>query len=116
MPPRRHGILRSIRSLPVRQSRLESWAPRYYRITVPTITFKVTPQEAARIRRMARREGLTVSEFLRRRAVEALPVAGEGGEYRIEPSKVTGLPVMHAPGGSTPVSSEQVHALLADFP
>ena len=83
---------------------------------MPTITFKVTAQEAARIRRMARREGLTVSDFLRRRAVQTAPTAGEAGDYHVETSTVTGLPVMHAPKEVPAVSSEQVRALLADFP
>ena len=88
---------------------------RYYRNTMPTLTFKVTLQEAARIRRMAHREGLTVSEFLRRRAVEVLPDAGDGGAYHIEISAVTGLPVMHVHSETPSVSSEQVRALLATF-
>lgn len=80
------------------------------------LSFKVTPEEAARIRRLARRERLTVSEFLRRRATrEAVPTGGAGG-YRIETSRVTGLPVVRAPRGAPQVTSEQVKALLADFP
>jgi hypothetical protein len=81
---------------------------------MPTLTFKVTPDEAARIRELARRESLTVSEFLRRRAVSA--GAESPGEYRIGRDPLTGLPVMEAPPGVGPVTSEQVKALLADFP
>ena len=87
----------------------------YYRNTMPTITFKVTPREAARIRQLARRERLTVSEFLRRRAV-APGADGPAGEYRIVDDPVTGLPVMEAPTGMAPVSSEQIRALMTDFP
>ena len=83
---------------------------------MPTITFKVTAREAARIRRLARREGLTVSEFLRRRTTDASPSASDAGAYHVETSAVTGLPVMHAPKEVPDVSSDQVHALLADFP
>jgi hypothetical protein len=83
---------------------------------MPTITFKVTAEEAARIRRMARCEGLTVSDFIRRRAVQAAPATGETGAYHVETSAVTGLPVMHAPKEVPPVSSEQVRALLMDHP
>jgi hypothetical protein len=82
---------------------------------MPTITFKVTARQAARIREMARREGVTVSEFLRRRAIQP-PPGGSEGEYRITQDPVTGLPVMEAPRSVQPVSSEQVRALLADFP
>lgn len=82
---------------------------------MPTISFKVSAREAARIRELARREGLTVSEFLRRRAVSTPPNEGEG-EYRIVEDPLTGLPVMEGPPGRDPVSSEQIRALLADFP
>ncbi len=82
---------------------------------MPTITFKVTPREAARIRELARRESLSVSEFLRRRAV-ASAASGPEGAYRIARDPLTGLPVMEAPPGVGPVSSEQIRALLADFP
>jgi len=99
-----------------RQQGLEPLADGYYRNTVPTITFKVTAREAARIRRLARHEGLTVSEFLRRRAMQAPPTAHAAGAYHIKTSAVTGLPVMHAPQAVPPVSSEQVRELLADFP
>ena len=87
----------------------------YYRNTMPTITFKVTSRDAARIRALARREGLTVSEFLRRRAV-ATAVAGPEGAYRIARDPLTGLPVMEAPPGMGLVSSEQIRALMTDFP
>jgi uncharacterized protein (DUF1778 family) len=82
---------------------------------MPTITFKVTPREAEHIRRQARREGRTVSDFLRHRAVQPATPADSDG-YRIEVSAVTGLPVMHAPKGAQVVTSEQVRALLSDFP
>jgi hypothetical protein len=82
---------------------------------MPTITFKVTAREAARIRELARREGVTVSEFLRRRAIAATPQA-RVADYRITTDPVTGLPVMEAPPGTPPVSSAQIRALLADFP
>ena len=85
-------------------------------LSMATLSFKVTPEEAARIRRLALRERRTVSEFLRRRAMSDAAAAGHGGSYRIETSRVTGLPVMHAPPGTPPVTAEQIRALLADFP
>ena len=89
---------------------------RYYRNTMPTITFKVTPKEAARIKRLAARAGCTVSEFLRRRATEAPETRNVTGEYRVEISPKTGLPVMSAPRDLPSVSSEEIKALLTDFP
>ena len=82
---------------------------------MPTITFKVSASEAARIRRLARREGRTLSEFLRRRAMQPAGSAASG-EYRIDISPATGLPVMHAPEGTRPVSSDEIRALLSEFP
>jgi hypothetical protein len=82
---------------------------------MPTLTFKVSDREAARIRELARREALTVSEYLRRRAVASASVAPVS-DYRIVKDPLTGLPMMEAPRGSAPVSSEQIRALLADFP
>ena len=81
---------------------------------MPTITFKVTPREAARIQDLARREGITLSEYLRRRATAAAAPSAAG--YRIGVDPVTGLPVMEAPSDVAPVSSAQIRALLADFP
>jgi len=83
---------------------------------MPTLTFKVSPEEAARIRRLARRENRTVSEFLRRRSLQAQAVAPARAGYRVETSPVTGLPVMRAPAGMRRVTCEDVRALLADFP
>ena len=82
---------------------------------MPTISFKVSAREAARIRALARREGLTVSEFLRRRAASTAP-NDAAGDYRIVEDPVTGLPVMSGPPGRGLVSSEQIRALMADFP
>jgi hypothetical protein len=101
-----------------REAVIDPTRPAYYRNSVPTLTFKVTPEEAARIRRQARREGRTVSEMLRARAAQpSAPAKGDASAgYRIEKSPVTGLPVMVAPPGSPEVTSEQVRALLTDFP
>lgn len=83
---------------------------------MPTMTFKATPEEAARIRELARRERRSVSELLRRRALLSAPLpAPEAHEYRIEVSPVTGLPVMHAPPEAPTVTTEQIRALMADF-
>jgi len=52
---------------------------------------------------------------LRRRAL-ANPAPVQGGEYRIEKDPISGLPVMVAPAEVTPVSSEEIRALMTDFP
>ena len=85
-------------------------------IPMATISFKVTEREAARIRRLAKKEASTVSEYLRRRAMpEEWPLAPIAA-YHMKISPVTGLPVMHGPASATRVSSEQVREFLVDFP
>jgi hypothetical protein len=78
-----------------------------------TITFKVTDEEARRIRSHAKRERLTVSEFLRRRASLTPPLARE-------PSKVrcahTGAMIFAAPDQQLPLTTDTVRDLLSDFP
>jgi hypothetical protein len=84
---------------------------------MPTLTFKVTAAEAALIRRQARREGRSLSEMLRRRAVQPpYPPNDDVSGYRVKRSRITGLPVMHAPAGVPRVTPEQIRALLLDFP
>ena len=100
----------------MRATRVEGITARYYRNTMPTITFKVTAAEAASIQRLARREGCSVSEFLRRRAALEPVRAPAARAYRIEASPVTGLPVIHPPTGMELISGEQIRALLSDFP
>jgi hypothetical protein len=78
-----------------------------------TMTFKVTEDEARLIRSQARREGLSVSEYLRRRA------RGEGSDYR-KPRKVrcrhTGAMVFAPPENERPLTTKKVRDLLSDFP
>jgi hypothetical protein len=81
-----------------------------------TLSFKVTPQEAARIRLRAKREGRSISEFLRLRAMESETGARLKGNVRITTSPATGLPVMTGPAGTPPVGPDQIRALLLDFP
>jgi hypothetical protein len=83
---------------------------------MPTITFKVSADEAARIRCLARQEGRTVSEFLRRRATLVDASARSAPEYHIEISPVTGLPVLRATNGTTVASSDEIRERLVDFP
>jgi hypothetical protein len=81
-----------------------------------TISFKVSPEEAVRIRRQARQEGRTVSEFIRRRTAGAGAPGLRAEDFRIVRSRKTGLPVMIGPPGSARVTSQDVRARLTDFP
>jgi hypothetical protein len=80
---------------------------------VTTLSFKVSSDEARIIRDRARREHLTVSEFLRRQAV--LPSR--------PPSKVglrtcphTGAVIFDTPADMPPLTVESTREILADFP
>ena len=79
-----------------------------------TITFKVTRDEARAIRSRARREGISVSEYLRRRA--SMPMARSSTAPRRVRCPHTGAiifaPLEHEP----PLTTERVRDLLADFP
>jgi hypothetical protein len=78
-----------------------------------TLTFKVTAAEARRIRGEARREKLTLSEFLRRRA-------GVSAVEPLKPGKVlcpfTGAMVFAPMAGYPPLNLETVRDIMGDFP
>jgi hypothetical protein len=80
---------------------------------VATLTFKVTGQEARLIRSRARKERVTVSEYLRRRA--RLSLVPEG-----KPTKVrcphTGAMIFASPDNQPPLTTDAVRELLSDFP
>jgi len=79
---------------------------------VKTISFKVSDDEARRIRSQAKREQLSVSEYLRRRAM--------GSSLRSEVMKTrcefTGAEIFAAPAGEAPLSVSETRQLLSDFP
>ena len=80
---------------------------------MPTLTFKVTTEEARQIRLASRLQGLSVSEFLRRKAMDVPEV----------PSKIPRMTclqtqaVLFAPCPDLPpLDSQAVRDLLGDFP
>ncbi len=78
-----------------------------------TITFKVTDEEARLIRVRARREGVSVSEYLRRRT--NVPMPGPQKPRRVR-CPHTGAMIFAAPDTQPPLTTESVRELLADFP
>ena len=78
-----------------------------------TITFKVSEDEAQRIRALARKEGITVSEFLRRRATFVIPEPRKPRRVRC---KHTGAMIFSPTGNEPPLTTETVRELLSDFP
>ena len=78
-----------------------------------TISFKVSEDEALLIRARAREEGVSVSEYLRRRAGLDTPGSGPLGLVRCPH---TGAMIFAAPGEQAPLTTEMVRELLSDFP
>jgi hypothetical protein len=79
-----------------------------------TLTFRVTADEAGRIRRLARRERLTVSEFLRR--CVAVAPSGLPPRLRRVNCPLTGATIFAGISGQPPLTTEMVRNLMADFP
>ena len=78
-----------------------------------TLTFKVTDEEARRIRSRARKERVTVSEYLRRRASLSLAPACKPAKVRCPH---TGAMIFAAPDNQPPLTTDAVRELLSDFP
>ena len=78
-----------------------------------TISFKVSEDEARSIRARARKEGVSVSEYLRRRARRSTPVARALRRVRCPH---TGAMVFAAPDDQPPLTTEMVRELLTEFP
>jgi hypothetical protein len=78
---------------------------------MPTLTFKVTPEQAREVRRAARLKKLTVSDYLRRAALDEKP-APAPREDKVHP--ISGLR-FSGPSGAM-VTDAEIHAALVDFP
>jgi len=80
---------------------------------MPTLTFKVTQDEAARIRAQAKGQKATLSEYLRGRALSrGNPV----GKVRSVCCAHTGATIFSSSPGRRPLTTEAVREILADFP
>jgi hypothetical protein len=80
---------------------------------VKTISFKVSDDEARVIRLRAREEGLSVSEYLRRRATGTRTPEGKAALVRCEH---TGA-MIFAPVPELPaLTTDAVREMLAEFP
>ena len=78
-----------------------------------TISFRVSDEEARLIRSRARNEGITVSEYLRRRARLQMPSARPP---RLVRCRHTGAMIFAPPDDQPPLTTAEVRELLADFP
>ena len=77
-----------------------------------TISFKVRDEEARLIRRLARSEGVSVSEYLRRRAIRN-PEPEPPGRIRCD---LTGAEIFAPLADSPPLTTGDVRRMMADFP
>jgi hypothetical protein len=77
---------------------------------VATISFKVTSEEARVIRKNAKAEQVTISQYLRKRAI------GQTARRQrvLTQHLVSGLPIDAGPGA--PVTQVEIDAALADYP
>ena len=80
---------------------------------MPTISFKVSEEEARLIRSRAVREGVSVSEYLRRRANLALSTPAPP---RLVRCARTGAMIFGALEDQAPLDTATVRDLLSDFP
>ncbi|HEY2381887.1 MAG TPA: hypothetical protein VGK48_11975 [Terriglobia bacterium] len=80
---------------------------------MPTITFKVTVEEARMIRSQAKKEGISVSEYLRLRAGAPMPAVRKPRRVRCPR---TGAMIFAAPENQPPLTTESVRQILSDFP
>ncbi len=78
-----------------------------------TITFKITDEEARLLRSRARKERVTVSEYLRRRASLSLAPPRRPAKVRCPH---TGATIFASPDHQPPLTMDTVRDLLADFP
>ena len=78
-----------------------------------TITFKVSTDEARRIREEARGSRMTVSQYIRGRMVDA---RGRPGRFRRVRCAKTGARIFSSPAGTPPLTTKKVREMLVDFP
>jgi hypothetical protein len=79
---------------------------------VTTLSFKVSDEEARQIRRQAKLAGISVSEFLRHRAIGT---TSRGAVDRVR-CEFTGAEIFAPLTGAKPLTTEMVREMLADFP
>jgi hypothetical protein len=79
-----------------------------------TITFKLADNEAHRLRVQAKKAGLTVSEFVRRRLQSEENQTREGPAFQICPR--TGARIFAPAPHYPPLTTESVKEMMSDFP
>jgi len=80
---------------------------------MPTVTFKVNADEARRLRAMAKRRKLSLSDLIRQKTLSG--DRASGGVRRVR-CRETGARIFASAAGSTPLTTASVREMLADFP
>ena len=80
---------------------------------MPTLTFKVSLDEARRIRMLAKQKKTTVSDYVRQRSLQNGKTHEQVRRIRC---KHTGAMIFASPAGTVPLTTERVREMLADFP
>ena len=78
-----------------------------------TITFKVSNADARRLRQRARAAKTSLSDLLRQRVLEKKTV---GGRIKLSRCPITGAEIFSPQEGLSPLTTETVRDILADFP
>jgi hypothetical protein len=81
---------------------------------MPTVTFKLSAEEARELRRKARAARTSVSAYLRRSVFGGPPA--EPRKIVAKKHPVSGLPYNAAGKSYRTVSQDEIRAALADFP
>ena len=77
-----------------------------------TLSFNLSEEEARLIRSRASREGVSVSEYLRRRAALPMPHPRKPQQVRCRHTRAM---IFAAPEGQPPLTTATVRKLLSDF-
>ena len=80
---------------------------------MPTITFKVSDDEARRLRSKAKRSRLSLSEFVRRRVSDT---RNKKKPPLLKRCPLTGVQIFHGTPDMIPLTTGTVREMLADFP
>ena len=80
---------------------------------MPTVTFKVNADEARRLRSMAKKQNLSVSDLIRQKTLSS---NGGLGKVRRVRCRKTGARIFASTPGLPPLTTASVREMLADFP
>lgn len=81
-----------------------------------TVTFKIPDEKAEAYRRQAKRAGLTLSEFIRRKIDEPTSKKPTKRKQEYVRCEYTGAMIFKGHPDDIPLTNESVKEMLSDFP